>query len=151
MQEHHGEASRKNYRTKGQGETEGGHQTPETGEHILVYQYPDSGSAVKQPALELLEPSITPARPSQEQFEEHLLQQGLEGLAMGDNNDNNAKTNATITTFELPIGDVRGKAPMKNIPLSSLPSFQGMTVEDLDTFLFEFHVLCRTYDYTIDA
>jgi len=24
-------------------------------------------------------------------------------------------------------------------------------VEDPDTFLFEFHVLCRSYDYTVDA
>ena len=40
---------------------------------------------------------------------------------------------------------------MKNIPLSSLPSFQGMVVEDPDTFMFEFNVLCRGYDYTSDA
>ena len=37
---------------------------------------------------------------------------------------------------------------MKNIPLLSLPSFQGMIEEDLETFLFEFDVLCRSYDYT---
>lgn len=40
---------------------------------------------------------------------------------------------------------------MKNIPLSSLPSFQGMTVEDLDTYLFKFDVLWRSYDYVLDA
>lgn len=40
---------------------------------------------------------------------------------------------------------------MENIPLSALPSFQGMKVEGLDTFLFEFDVLCRSYDYTSDA
>lgn len=70
---------------------------------------------------------------------------------MGDNNDNNTKTDATITTFEFTIRDIRGEAPMKNIPLSSLPSFQGMTVEDPNTFLFEFDVLCRSYDYISDA
>jgi len=70
---------------------------------------------------------------------------------MGENNDNNAKTDTTTTIFEFPIGNLRGEAPMKNIPLSSLPSFQGMTMEDPDTFLFEFDVLCRSYDYTIDA
>ena len=42
------------------------------------------------------------------------------------------------------------EAPMKNIRFSSLPSFQGMVVEDIDTFLFEFDVLCRGYDYTSD-
>jgi len=70
---------------------------------------------------------------------------------MGDNNDNNFKTYSTITTIEFPIRDIEGEAPMKNIPLSSLPSFQGMTVEDPDTFLFEFDVLCRSYDYISDA
>lgn len=70
---------------------------------------------------------------------------------MGDNNDNNSKTDTTTTTFEFPIGNLWGEAPMNNIPLSSLPSFQGMIVEDLDAFLFEFDVLCRSYDYTIDA
>lgn len=70
---------------------------------------------------------------------------------MGDNNKNNTKTNATVTTFEFPIGDIRGKAPMKNIPLSSLPSFQGMNIEDPNTFLFEFDVLWRSYDYVSDA
>ena len=69
---------------------------------------------------------------------------------MGDNNNKN-KTDATITTFEFPISDIRGESPMKNIPLSALPSFQGMTIEDPDTFLFEFNVLCRSYDYTSDA
>lgn len=48
-------------------------------------------------------------------------------------------------------GDIGGEAPMKNIPLSSLPSFQGMTVEDPDTFSFEIDVLCRSYDYISDA
>ena len=40
---------------------------------------------------------------------------------------------------------------MKRIPLSSLPYFQGMTIEDPDTLFFEFDVLCRRYDYTSDA
>lgn len=70
---------------------------------------------------------------------------------MGDNNDSNAKTNTTATTFDFPIGNIKGEAPMKNILLSSLPSFQGVNVEDLDTFLFKFDVPCRSYDYTIDA
>jgi len=117
---------------------------------LLVYQYLDTGSAVKQPALRVSEALITSTRPSQEQFERCLLQQGLKEFIMGENNDNNAKIDATITTFEFPIGD-RGEAPMKNIPLSSLPSFQGMIMEDLDIFLFEFDVLFRGYDYIANA
>jgi hypothetical protein len=40
---------------------------------------------------------------------------------------------------------------MKNIPLSALPNFNGLTNEDPYTFLFEFDILCRSYDYTSDA
>lgn len=64
---------------------------------------------------------------------------------MGDNHNKNTKTDVTVTSFQFPIGDIRGEAPMKNIPLSSLPLFQGMTIEDGNTFLFEFDVLCRSY------
>jgi hypothetical protein len=39
-------------------------------------------------------------------------------------------------------------APMKNIPLSALPNFHGLSTQDLDEFLFEFDILCRSYDYT---
>ena len=64
--------------------------------------------------------------------------------------DENFKTDSSIN-FKVSILATRDEAPMKNIPLSSLPSFQGMDVEDPDTFLFEFDVLCRGYDYTLDA
>lgn len=69
---------------------------------------------------------------------------------MGDNNENTTKTYAIITTFEFPIRDIKGEAPTIFF-LSSLPSLQGMTMEDLYTFLFEFYVLWRSYDYTLDA
>jgi hypothetical protein len=39
-------------------------------------------------------------------------------------------------------------APMKNIPLSTLPNFHGLSTEDPNEFLFEFDILCRSYDYT---
>ena len=39
---------------------------------------------------------------------------------------------------------------MKIISPSSLPHFHGLTSEDPDTFMFEFVVVCRTYDYTVD-
>ena len=64
--------------------------------------------------------------------------------------DKNVKTYSSVT-FEFPIVVTQDEAPMKNIPLSSLPSFQGMAVEDPVTFFFEFDVLCRGYDYTSDA
>ena len=40
---------------------------------------------------------------------------------------------------------------MKNITPSVLPNFYGMASEDLDSFLFEFDIVCRTYGYTNDA
>ena len=39
---------------------------------------------------------------------------------------------------------------MKNISPSSLPHFHGLTIEDTDTFLFEFSVIYWTYDYAED-
>ena len=36
---------------------------------------------------------------------------------------------------------------MKNIPPSSLPTLIGKSNEDPDTFLFEFDILCRSYNY----
>jgi len=40
---------------------------------------------------------------------------------------------------------------MKYISLSSLPNFSFLTNEYLDTFLFEFDVLCHSYENSIDA
>ena len=40
---------------------------------------------------------------------------------------------------------------MKNISSSVLPCFYGKVAEDSDEFLFEFDILCRSYDYTTNA
>ena len=40
---------------------------------------------------------------------------------------------------------------MKNISPSVLPHFYGKVVEDLDEFVFEFDILCHSYDYTTNA
>ena len=40
---------------------------------------------------------------------------------------------------------------MKNIPMASLPLFYGKSSEDPDSFLFEFDILCRSYNYYEDA
>lgn len=39
---------------------------------------------------------------------------------------------------------------MKVIPLQNITTFHGMTIEDLNAFLFDFYVLCRGYGYTTD-
>ena len=40
---------------------------------------------------------------------------------------------------------------MKPITLTTLPNFHGISCEGLDTLLFEFDIVCRGYDYIIDA
>jgi hypothetical protein len=52
------------------------------------------------------------------------------------------------STLEYSIVDLIANAPMEAIPLQNLPTFHGLILEYLDTFLFEFDVLCRGYDYT---
>jgi hypothetical protein len=52
------------------------------------------------------------------------------------------------STLEYLIVDLIANAPMKEIPLQNLPTFHGLISEDPATFLFEFDILCRWYDYT---
>jgi hypothetical protein len=40
---------------------------------------------------------------------------------------------------------------MKNISPSALPNFHGMLPKDHEIFLFEFDVLCCSYDYSNDS
>ena len=54
------------------------------------------------------------------------------------------------TQRAFPIREADGDTKMKNISPSTLPHFHGLTSEDLDTFMFEFAIVCRTYDYTSD-
>ena len=49
-----------------------------------------------------------------------------------------------------PIRETNRDTKMKNISPSALPHFHGLTTEDPDTFLFEFDVICQTYDYIDD-
>jgi hypothetical protein len=50
-------------------------------------------------------------------------------------------------TFGFPILDLVQNVNMKNIPPSALPTFYGRSSEDPDVFLFEFDILCRSYNY----
>ena len=40
---------------------------------------------------------------------------------------------------------------MKNILAAALPKFYGLITEDPETFLFEFDILCRSYDYKTNS
>ena len=55
------------------------------------------------------------------------------------------------STFLFPNMDPDIVAQMKNIPPSALPHFHGKVHEDPDSFLFEFDILCRSYDYSTNA
>ena len=55
--------------------------------------------------------------------------------------------NQTETTFGFSILDTNPNVNMNNIPLSTLPTFYSKNNEDPDTFLFEFDILCRSYNY----
>ena len=62
-------------------------------------------------------------------------------------NEEGEGENRTKATFGFPILDTKQDVTMKNIPPSSLPTFYGKSNEDSDTFLFEFDILCRSYNY----
>ena len=55
------------------------------------------------------------------------------------------------SSIDFPIGNVTGDAPMRPIPLATLPIFHGISSKDPNTFLFEFHIICHGYDYIVDA
>lgn len=61
-------------------------------------------------------------------------------------------TNITFTFPNIIDKNTQGHDQlMKNISPSILPNFKGISSEDPDQFLFEFKVICRTYDYETDA
>jgi len=53
--------------------------------------------------------------------------------------------------FGFPILDEGTTVIIINISLSILPNFHGLRRKDTGTFLLEFEVLCRSYDYLNDA
>ena len=53
--------------------------------------------------------------------------------------------------LEFPFQDTDGSVHMKNIPPYFLPKFHGLRSEDLETFLFEFEIICRSYGYLLNT
>ena len=66
-------------------------------------------------------------------------------------NDEGEGENQTEVTFKFPNFDTMQDVTMKNFPPSSLPTFYGKSNEDPDTFLFEFDILPRSYNYLQDS
>lgn len=61
------------------------------------------------------------------------------------------QVNGEQSTFGFPIVDPYTQVQMKNISPSTVPNFSGKVNEDLDSFLFDFDILCRSQDYSSDA
>lgn len=84
-------------------------------------------------------------------FEEHipLNIMGYQRAKASHNDANRNNNNPQLPrTFTYPIAlDANDDTMMKKISPAFLPTFRGLSLEDLDQFLFEFKVLCQTYDY----
>lgn len=69
---------------------------------------------------------------------------------MGDVNHNN-HVDANEAIFQFPINNPIDDTRLKFIPPIVISIFLGHPHEEPNLFLFEFDVMCRTYDYTMDA
>jgi hypothetical protein len=72
-------------------------------------------------------------------------------VLFGDMADEKGNENNETEKFGFPILDITRDVSMKNILISSLPHFHGMSTEDPYSILFEFDILCRSYNYTDSA
>ena len=73
------------------------------------------------------------------------------GRGRGRGEDNRIRDREDCNSVGFPIVDEDTNATMKNNSPSILPNFHGLRTEDPETFLFEFEVLCRSYDYLQDS
>ena len=105
------------------------------------------------PPKSLEKPFKTYVTPWATKFLEEVMAKNIENNNTGGNNARNNRNTIVQrnTTFEFPIQPPGDNAPMKNIPHLALPIFRGSTYEDPNMFLFEFDVLCNSYDYQSDA
>ena len=83
--------------------------------------------------------------------EEPIGEEEEENIPLGPMVENiNARGNGERIEGTFPILKINGDTKMKNIIPSALPHFHVLTIEDLETFLFKFVVICKTYDYAED-
>jgi len=92
-----------------------------------------------------------PLGESQDIFEEPIGEEEEENIPlepMAEHRNSRGNGERIEGTFRL--RETNGDTKMKNISPSALPDFHGLTTKDPNTFLFEFVVVCRTYDYAED-
>ena len=108
----------------------------------------NSGLGVTQPTKGKKEAIRTHSHPSQPvESDSHGKTTMADQEDHAEGNGQN-QVNEEQSTFGFPIMDPETQVQMKNISLSTLPHFYGKVHEDLDSFLFEFDTLCRSYDYS---
>ena len=54
-------------------------------------------------------------------------------------------------TFPFPLPSLVTNVNLKNIPPTALPKLYGLATEEPDTFLFEFDILCHSFDYNTNS
>lgn len=88
-------------------------------------------------------------------FEEHIIQNLIENpFALTIHQEimviqNQNRPNQP--SFPFPITHQNKVDNLLNIPALVHPKFYGLVIEDPDTLFFEFDILYKSYDYTIDA
>ena len=131
-----------------------GRNSKQTHTHHARTVYLDSGNnspCVTQPTKGRKGPIGTHSQCSQP-----IKRGSLGGTKMTEHEDHVERTcknqvNEEQSTFGFPIVDLDVTVQMKNIPPSTLPHFYGKVNEYPDSFLFEFDILGRSYDYSFDA
>ena len=84
-------------------------------------------------------------------FEEPIGEEEEENIPLEPMDENiNSRGNGERIEGTFPIRETNGDTKMKNISPLALPQFHCLTTEDLDTFLFMFSIIFRTYDYAED-
>jgi len=85
--------------------------------------------------------------------DENIIGGGRGGRGRGGNRGGGGGRGARgdLKHFGFLILDEYTTITMKNISPSILPNFHGVRHGDPKTFLFEFEVLCRSYDYLLDS
>jgi hypothetical protein len=125
-------------------------RTPLGGISREASEAPEEGPRTKEPILGEIEHEYAEGtkhlEDTQNPFSEPSSSGGRIPSEMSEEEGNANATNET-ETFGFPILDISRNISMKNIPLSSLPTFKGMSTEDPYLFLFEFDILCRSYNY----
>jgi hypothetical protein len=129
-------------------------KTPPGGSSREASEAPEEEPRTKESTLGNIEHESTEGTESLEDTQNLVSEPYINGGKIPsemEEEEGNENAATETETFGFPILNISRNISMKNIPLSSLPTFRGMSIEDPDLFLFEFNILCRTYNCSDDA